>query len=498
MEKSSDKYVNLDLELGGAINTRAKEKFANPESDFDSDQDSFEEDKNGGSSQGDKFYNADSTPAGSEKVNALKKERFANPESDYDSDTESFGDKKIERSSKENRANSSGDEESFFREVVPIRVSSSGSRSSSMPHPLDNVPEESSRRNKMLGVEASPENSEECELFNDDSDRLNPVIFNFKIKNETCSSTCDENCSQFVETLDESDLYLLKNKFKCKSKLESKKKLLLHLKTQLEFGLKGNCFIFKNHKFCLKAFSTETSVSEYLLKVVLKDIRNGVMQYVHGNDASPRESAACVQFIAWVKCFIELWGQNSPDERVTVLPSFLTKAELFKLYIQETNPPHLKKSTFYSLFRSKFGNKRIDKSLPWVRISKYSTHSRCEQCVAIDKFQRTCKTSAELDYCRAIKYSHKKRYGLANRVITEIFQRCISYPGDHLGIRIDGMDNMKSYLPRFLEKSKKNAGFFKLSSKITGAIITSAWYPLRNRKVFFYVNYDQECISYEL
>ena len=319
------------------------------------------------------------------------------------------------------------------------------------------------------------------------------MVFNLNENIQICSTACDENCSQAITTLDECDLNVLKDKFKYKSKLESKRRLLDHLKQQKENGFTDKLFMYKGIKFCVKAFSNLTNKRENLLKIVLKDRRNGVEQYVHGNDCNPRESVACVKFISWTKCFVELWGQHSPDENVTVLPSFLTKAELFKMYSEETTPPLVKSSTFYSLFKSKFGNKRQDKSLPWVRISKYSTHSSCSQCVALDQYQRTCRTSAELDYTRALKYSHKKRYGMANRVIVDIFQLCISYPEDHLGIRIDGMDNMKSYLPRFLEKSKKNAGFFKLSSKITGAIITSAWFPVRDRKVFFFVNYDQVC-----
>ena len=317
------------------------------------------------------------------------------------------------------------------------------------------------------------------------------VEYIFKEINEICNAGCVENCDQFVKTFNDMDLKLLKEKFSCRLKLESKEKLLQHIRQQKENGLPDYCYIFRQHKFCVKAFSFLTSKSPYLLKVVLKDNFNGVVRYVHGNDSSPRESVACVKLIAWVKCFVELWGQNSPDEVVIVLPSYLSKAELFRFYKKETTPPLVKKSTFYFLFKSKFGSKRLDKSLPWVRISKFSTHSRCDQCVALDQHQRQCKTSTELEYCRALKYSHKKRYGLANRVIGELFQRCVSYPDDHIGVQIDGMDNMKSYLPRFLEKSKKNSGFFKLSSKITGAIITSAWYPVRNRKVFFFVNYDQ-------
>ena len=66
----------------------------------------------------------------------------------------------------------------------------------------------------------------------------------------------------------------------------------------------------------------------------------------------------------------------------------------------------------------------------------------------------------------------------------------ITYPEDHLFIAIDGMDNRKSDIPRFLENSKKWSGFIKLPCHITGAIISSGLYHDK-RKCIFFLNHDQ-------
>jgi hypothetical protein len=52
---------------------------------------------------------------------------------------------------------------------------------------------------------------------------------------------------------------------------------------------------------------------------------------------------------------------------VTVLPSYLNKSELYKIYIKEVQKPHVKKSNFYSIFKTDFGPKRENKNLPWIR-----------------------------------------------------------------------------------------------------------------------------------
>ena len=52
------------------------------------------------------------------------------------------------------------------------------------------------------------------------------------------------------------------------------------------------------------------------------------------------------------------------------------------------------------------------------------------------------------------------------------------------------MDNSKSYLPRFLEKTKENQGTERLPSKISGCIVYSGFYELK-RKTLFFINHDQ-------
>ena len=64
-----------------------------------------------------------------------------------------------------------------------------------------------------------------------------------------------------------------------------------------------------------------------------------------------------------------------------------------------------------------------------------------------------------------------------------------SFPSDNIFIQIDGMDNSKSYLPRYQELSKDQVQKERLPSKISGCTIYNGWYE-KNRKVLFYVNHD--------
>ena len=328
-------------------------------------------------------------------------------------------------------------------------------------------------------------------LFEKTSNRLTGNLMpEFKVKSEKCSFKCKKGCADVVNSLSKEDLDRIQRRLKNKSDNQTSNNLLEHLKAQSDIGVGVQGFMLKGHRFCISYFSSLMKISKYMLKKALVDFHNGAQQYVHGNVANPRESLASVKLISWLKTFSQLYGQSAPDECTTVLPSWLTKATIYRIYTEEATAPFVKQSNFYKLFDEKFGAHRNDKSLPHVRISKYSTHSVCSECTSLSAYQRSCKTELEIELCRSMKFKHKQCYGLARRRICELQELAITYPADHLFISLDGMDNRKSDLPKFRENVKNLSNFQKLPSHITGAIVTSGLYP-EKIKYFFFINHNQ-------
>ena len=108
--------------------------------------------------------------------------------------------------------------------------------------------------------------------------------------------------------------------------------------------------------------------------------------YSHGNLGIIRqESLKITDAICWIKCFSEAYGQYSPQEKVTILSHWLSKQTLYKMYCSEVAQDPISQSAFYDLFKSKFGPNRDDPSLPWIRISAYSSHSVCNTCKVIER-----------------------------------------------------------------------------------------------------------------
>ena len=115
---------------------------------------------------------------------------------------------------------------------------------------------------------------------------------------------------------------------------------------------------------------------------------------------------------------------------------WLNKQYLFNLYLDEVEAPHLSKSAFYQNFKHYFSFNRDDKSLPHVMISKYSSHSVCNQCVALSNNRRQSKSDAEHRQATDLSNQHKLVVGGSRRRIQEIKQSAEAFPSDNLFIQV--------------------------------------------------------------
>ena len=252
----------------------------------------------------------------------------------------------------------------------------------------------------------------------------------------TCSKSCQANCKQVVSKWDVNKRLQLQTIFKCEKSIDTKNRLLEHLKSQVNIGLHADGYQINGHIFCCSALSHLTEISPFILTTVIQDFWSGVKFYTHGNAGILKPQSPTMMFIAWFKEFCECYGQSAPDENITVLSYWLNKRVLYDMYLDETTGPHVARSTFYENFRNYFGPRRQDLTLPCVRISKYSSHSVCTICVALNCNKRQCKTEAELRIAKEKINHHKLTFGLARRKIDEIIQSAVSFPSDNLAIQV--------------------------------------------------------------
>ena len=291
---------------------------------------------------------------------------------------------------------------------------------------------------------------------------LNESDFEIAEGNFTFSEQLDESKSEFqrsvccelrcnLKSVPDDVKIKLESIIKDKKKIDIKNELLGHLKSQKRMGFPTSGFFFGGDFMCSKRFSEVSGLSRYIIAVVMEDFGNGLIRYEHGNTDTFQLSAAKTGFICWMRTFSDVYGQSAPDQQVVVLPSFLTIKDLYEIYAEEAEEPKVKCSTFYSLLKKCFGWNREDKTLPHIRLSAWSTHSKCDQCIALNRYRRSCKTEESLAHAKSLKMAHKDCYGKARSHIESLRHLALDFPQSRLFIQIDDMGKFLKCLNSLVE-----------------------------------------------
>ena len=306
-----------------------------------------------------------------------------------------------------------------------------------------------------------------------------------------CAPSCLNNCSSVENKWKSEDIQEVKNIFKGATGFQLKNKLVNYLSVQSVIGKVVNGYIIHGHEFCMEYFSHLTGCRMSTLRSVLSDFFHGVRLYEYNNRGIIRNpTTATMNFTVWFKNTLSLIGQSAPDDEVIVVNYWMKPKVLYSLYVNDAPKPHIALKTFYHHLKSIFGPKRIDKTLPCVRRSEYSSHSVCDECSAINKYQKLCRTEAQMEMVKALRNDHKLSFGGARREVETLRQSAIDFPEDTLFLQVDGMGNWSSYIPRYYENSKNLAGTIRLTTKVTGCIIWSGLYEEKRKDIFF-INHDQ-------
>ena len=269
------------------------------------------------------------------------------------------------------------------------------------------------------------------------------------IPKSECFKSCLNECMLKASLLCDADQQKLKE-FNMQSSCDTKNSLLAYLWAQdkvLAEEVEG--FVFAGELYCLKAFSKMTGISEYLLRQVTDYFERGLKgEFYHEGRNASKLHAKSVNFISWFQLFAKSYGQDAPDEELITLPSFLTMKNIWQLYKEECFDPsdEVGYSTVVKLIRNHFGPSRSNRTLPRVRFSANSTHSKCDICSDLNIYQRSAKTQQQIDFVRALKYKHKQRYGCQRIQIEALRNVSQRMPEDQMSVYMDGMDNFKGYI----------------------------------------------------
>ena len=179
----------------------------------------------------------------------------------------------------------------------------------------------------------------------------------------------------------------------------------------------------------------------YIVGESCKAFEKGQTTFTHNSELGMRETEATIGFLIWMKNHALNYGNQAPDEETLIIPACYMKKDLLEQYQEEAPAPHVSRATFYRLFESRFGAYRSDKTMPHIRISTYSSHSKCDECIALEKFQKRCKMKEDLELVKSLKQRHKHTHQQSYLSIQEKRFQAISDHDNYIHIQ-----GMESYL----------------------------------------------------
>ena len=275
------------------------------------------------------------------------------------------------------------------------------------------------------------------------SQLLKPVKRDLELKGNTTTlkntpKCCEKNCVEKLEYVSLDAKNLIREKFKCKM-LTQKNLLLDHLVNTSDVELsnydeKCNYYYFEQNKICPKAYKDLTGVSIYILDVVRTDFNRGRrVKYEHGNQGKGRMTVAGSNCVAFLLEFSKKYAQDSPDEKLVILPKIFIVSELFHIYRNEVKGTLVAKNSFFKIFKQHFGPNRKNKDMPRIRISSYSSHAKCDTCVKLQEARKMVRCVADLDMVRKKTEEHRLEYGGARIEVDRLLLQCQTFPKDYLG-----------------------------------------------------------------
>ena len=268
-----------------------------------------------------------------------------------------------------------------------------------------------------------------------------------KPENEQCSRHCENKCGKLKSSVSfNCEMRGIKANYENLNRQDRRNQLLDQLSHQDKFGLSTNVFFIKTEPLCVKFFSLVSGVSARVLSSVIEDFQNGIQRYTHGSENTKRMmSPQMLRFVSWTVSFAKLHGEHSPDDKgVIVLPSFLTKTKLYKYYSDMAGKTRLALSTFYQALGSKFGREREDVSLPCIVIPKDSEHCKCTECLSLKKFKRSAKTELQISVADKLLQAHLNVCARERMQVWCLFQRCVDFKYENIGIQFDDMDQVRN------------------------------------------------------
>ncbi|CAH3027411.1 unnamed protein product, partial [Porites evermanni] len=222
-------------------------------------------------------------------------------------------------------------------------------------------------------------------------------------------------------------------------------------------------YYVQKKKVCQKAWLTSHGISNGRFTSLLLAVKTStrLSSRVHARKGTTFESRRFIEAELWFGDMVDSLANRMPDLSKRELPACLTFQKIYEMYTESVQNP-LKPSQFRRMRLNKF---------PDVIIPKRNRFTKCGVCLLITEHIRATTDKKKRVTWTERKQLHMEQQAGERKKYYKHQKKAEQRPDKYLSLIIDGMDQSKTHLPHWIQKSKLEGecdGFLK--THVTGVL----------------------------
>ncbi|XP_066302145.1 uncharacterized protein [Branchiostoma lanceolatum] len=280
---------------------------------------------------------------------------------------------------------------------------------------------------------------------------------------------CGRDC---CERLGQVNIYDCRKQFWDQSRDQQReyiRKAMDHADRRHESGTRSKDYDFsiKGFAVCWKAWCLAYGVSKSRYYRELEAHRNSWVFTPDQRVGMTYPSRRYLTAKVWLETMAAKIGDKMPDSTTVHLPHCLTMEDVFNLYKEDHEarvPAPLGRSQFFKMWR---------KELPDIKIPKPSDNfAKCTTCQQLKANIQKARSKNRAEELKLARKEHLLKQKNERAKYYKHIRKAQDQPQKYISIILDGMDQKKTAIPHYAEKTKDD-GQHQLGTHVTGAIAHS-------------------------
>ena len=220
--------------------------------------------------------------------------------------------------------------------------------------------------------------------------------------------------------------------------------------------------------FCATCFRLIMGINPKRWFKLRNQMKQGVVSYTPlYKKATPKSTEAQVHVIQWLDAYVAAVGQFMPHVEEVHLPPGRWR-QVYDLFVSEMQ---LDLGTNEVVCSPNYFNSLRKKFFPTVKVPPQQRFTKCKQCTLLKAETARTRIPEELKAIKKRQHKHLGQLMKERRKYWSRRSKARTQPKQYMSMIIDGMDQSKTLLPRFVLESSPMQRSLRLKAHLIGVMV---------------------------